>query len=226
MQGLTQLTQENTPYDIVFSILITRHDFERFLEKNPDIFNYPVSAIFKEPSPDALIVLARNIYGEHAKLIVPYHIDSELPQLLAPYLPHWTNVTLLPAKTSKEWLRKMGDYDAAIAFASSDFNSSANIRSIARSLYRQRKGFIGYSALMALEKGALASAYSTDQIFNELQQRITEFEQTKRPPKSGYTSQVNVIVRQQLAKTLGFYTLDDKKLEEHINTDVPQGDAR
>ncbi len=203
-------------YDAVIAIGATRYDFNLAITSHPEK-NYPVSAIYAEPPPDKIVKLARLIYGENSRLLIPFHSKKQKELIFTKEILEDKHITVLPSKNSR-WVRRLRDYDAAIAIADIQLYSNSNLNAIGRSLYRQRKGFFGFSSELVTENGALASLYTKDiHLIKQLVGVISLYIEKKTLAPPDQPDHYSIEIKSQLAKTLGFYALDIKTLETEIN---------
>ncbi len=205
-----------SPQEILIAALITREEFETLKPQSP--VSNRLTAIYYEPSPLALALLASEILGKEAKLALPYRENAHLASYISSInLPKQVN--LVPTSHPRKWLRYIREYDGVIASIDSGLFSHANMTSITRSLYRQRKAFIGFSFEMTRKPQTLASLYVDEEhLISDIQKTINVFESRNELPQPQYAKQYRVAINQTLARTLGYPFLDERSLETKITT--------
>lgn len=215
-KSLVRVLNSGHRYDSVMVVDVTKYDFNHSIESHPNI-NFPISAIYAEPPPEKIVKLVRLMYGENARILIPYHSKKKKSLFFSEEIIQDKYITVLPS-TNSRWVGRIRDYDAAIAIADIQLHSDSNLKAIGHSMYRQRKGLFGFSSELVTGDGALASLYTQDsQIIKQLLNAISLYFETKTLPLPDHPNRYSIEIKSQLAKTLGFYALDVNMLEIEIN---------
>jgi len=227
--GLEQFYQSASSTDVLIAIAITKQEYRAFFASRSSSDTPQKvrrTAIFMEPSPLALSTLATAIYGPHANIIVPYSISQNASPLTPGNHHQPTSIKRVPVKERRQWLRHINDVDCVIAIPDSGLYSRENIAAIARSLYRRRIGLIGFSYNL-VQIGALAGLHTDPMsIAGQLVTTIEGFNASNTLRKPAYPDSYKVIVNETLAKTLGFYTLDEQILTSIVNQEYSKGEVQ
>lgn len=210
MPALKEFLLKPTQQKLIITLFVTRNEF--LAEKRSLPENKTIVAIYKDPSPDSMLVVAQAIFGEKSRFSIPY---TDALVNFDPLLSKKSALNYLHVKNPRRWLRKVGDVDAIIAIPDPVIFNDSSLKPMSFSLYRRMKGIIGHSQIMVTDFGALASPYiSNSDLISQIFSVLSENNHVSR---GIYVDNYHVAVNHRLLKTLGFHKITAKSIENSLN---------
>lgn len=169
-----------------------------------------------DPPVETLILLALNIYGDTSRIAVPikknFISESEIKALEKKY----ENVHFIEVKNIRDFFRKARSYSAVVAVPDPRLYNDSNVASIARSMYRQGKGLIGFTYSMA-KTGSLAVTYvDSPSLLKSIKKHVEGI--NSKTINAGLRYPIfRIEVNERLGKTLGVIIPPVNEIEAKIN---------
>lgn len=205
---------DTSEYDLVVYFYINNYQYHK-------IKNVKTSAILSGQPIHRQILLATTINKESKRLTIPWtqfyqkeNIDHQKDIFRN---MKWNTPKIEIEKNQQSTISKsLHGADALIAIDDNDIYNANTLRSILLSAYRLRKPMIGPGPAF-VKAGAMASVYShLDDYLNELSDLIVEFLETEKKPASRWPKRFDVMINDNVARSLGYLDLDRERVLNDI----------
>lgn len=201
-------------FDLVVYFYINNYQYQNIKSIN-------TSAIISGQPIHRQILLATSINKESKRLSIPWtqhyqkiNIDHQKNIFIN---IKWNTPKIEIEKNQQSAISKsLHNADALIAIDDNDIYNANTLRSILLSAYRLRKPMIGPGPAF-VKAGAMASVYShLDDYLNELSDLIVEFIETEKTPDSRWPSRFDVMINDNVARSLGYLDLNRERVLNDI----------
>lgn len=211
MQALKRRPLNLSDFDSVIVLFVTENDF---LHEKNKYGSEKLSAIFIEPSPIDSVNLARAIFGDSRRFLIPIYTSNNTIKKIS---ESNAEVKIIDTSKNTKWLGNVKKKDVVIATPDRNIYSSKDINTISKSLYRRRSPLIGFSKTMVDKVLAVASlTISDDALLSRIVEILKMAEQDKLSPMGYHVTDYGVEVNKTLLKTMGIFYVDEMELKRKV----------
>ena len=224
MKAATAVAASNAPF--VLNVLIPKTGYEKLLRDFPQRANsHAFSAIFlDQPAARQIHLIASILPDKHSIGLLYSTPPAELVQLRAEIARHGLSLrkqAVSPALPLADALQELlQDSEVLLALPDTAIYNSSTIRNILLATYRSGIPLIGLSPAY-VKAGALCAVYSTPaQLATQAAMLIQKFAETGALPGAQYPQEFEVMVNEQVARSLGLNIKSESVLHDEIKADI------
>ncbi|MET3129897.1 hypothetical protein AAKU55_000138 [Oxalobacteraceae bacterium GrIS 1.11] len=198
---------------LIVSIFSSSLAYRAALDSLPPPRFAAVTAIYAEPSPSVQLRLASMLYKNPVRVAVilsdkTASLEAPLQRAAALSGAILSVENLAGAENVNRVLTRLADCPTILATPDNSVYNAKSIRNILMTAYRRNQSVIGFSAAF-VKAGALAASYSEiDDINVQLDEVINDFEATGKLPEPQFPKYFNVLVNDDVARSLNI-VVDD-----------------
>lgn len=222
MKAAMTVAASNSP--VVLNILVPKSGYEKLLRDFPSRANSKnFSAIFlDQPIARQVRLIAAILPGKrHVGVLFDSFPQDELMQLRQQMSRHGLNLherVISPALPLHDALQEvLQDSEVLLALPDSTVYNNSTLRNILLATYRSNIPLIGFSSSY-VKAGALCAVFSTPaQIAAQTAMAIQQFWETSALPPAQYPQLFEVMVNEQVGRSLGLSTKSPAELHNEMS---------
>lgn len=227
MKAATAVAPSNAP--AVLNVLIPKAGYEKLLDDFPQRgSSHAYAAIFlDQPTHRQLHLISAVFPGKHRIGVLYSSPPEDIAQLRREMSAHGLSLqeqavssTLPLAEALRELLQKS---EVLLALPDAAIYNSSTIRNVLLTTYRSGIPLVGFSPAYA-KAGAVCALFSSPaQIAMQSAAIIRRFEETQTLPTAQYPQEFEVLVNEQVARSLGVHTKNPPVLHDEIDASERNG---